>query len=247
MSKYFLFIAVFLLGFVLYHTFQVQRKIQLSKQLVKQAKPFSLQSDDTTRTLLVLGDSTAIGVGASMPEDSVPALFAGHIGATLTENRGVSGAKISDVQGQIDGIVRKEYRHILLQVGSNNIVALQSVEEAEKELRTVLQMLPKHENLTVIVSGNVGAAKLIPWFLRDLYTKKSLEYHALFEKVVPEFGGTYVNLYTPKSIDPFVLKPEVYLAKDEFHPSSQGYRLWFEKIQEVIKKEPQPSVEGGTS
>lgn len=219
--------------FIIYITFVgigVYRKIHISQGMVKSAKPYQRTSDDVTRSLLVLGDSTAVGVGADTPEDSAPALYAEHIQATLVENRAISGAKIADVLEQVKGINREKYSEILLQIGANDIVALKSAKAAEQELRTLLLSLPTHEKLTVLICGNVGSATLIPWFLRPLYTKRTVEYHNLYGKIVPEFGGIYINLYTPKILEAFENEPHKYLAEDAFHPSSVGYRLWYDEI-----------------
>lgn len=222
--------------FFLYYAFQVWTKVNISKKLVEKAIPFQLSSSDFAKTLLVLGDSTAVGVGAKSPEDSVPAMYAHFIGATYVENKAVSGARILDAHKQTESAVREKYSHILIQVGANNIVVLTSIHQAEEQLRVLLKNLPGHEQLTVITCGNIGGANLIPWFARGLYTKKTLAYHQMYKRVVPEFGGIYVNLYLPKEEDPFLKEPEKYLAEDEFHPSSAGYTLWFEKISQVLSK-----------
>lgn len=229
-------LLVGLVLFFLYHAVQVWLKINVSKKLVEKTVPFQLASNDFTKALLVLGDSTAVGVGADRPEHSVPALYAQFIDATYIENKAVSGSRITDAQEQLKKASQEQYSHILIQAGANDIVAYASVIEAEKQLRALLESLPKHENLTVLTCGNVGGASLIPWFARSLYTKKTLEYHQMYERVVPEFGGIYINLYIPKQHDPFLKEPEKYLAEDQFHPSSDGYALWFEKISERILK-----------
>ena len=232
--KIFLCIVVALVLFVGYHVLQVKRKIAISQEIVARTMPYTKESADMSRSLLVLGDSTAQGVGASTKEESIPALVAEKLQATYVENRSFSGAKVSDLEGQLASHRLEKYDTILVQIGGNDIVARNNAQAVASELEALLKTLPKHDKLVVLMCGDVGVATLFPWFVRGYYTHKTLAYHEAFAEVVPRAGGTYVNLYEPKETDPFVKEPEVYFAKDQFHPSSAGYRVWFEKVLKAL-------------
>lgn len=210
-------------------------KVSISKTLIEKAESFSLDTADYSTTLLVLGDSTAVGVGADSSKDTVAALFAQHVGATYVENRAVSGAIVADLETQIKSASLEEYSFILIEIGGNDIIRFHNVDTVTGELRELLEALPKTKNLIVHSAGNVGAATTFPWFIRPFHTSRNLAYHKALEEVVRAKGGTYVNLYLDPSIDPFSLHPEIYLAKDGLHPSSAGYKLWFETIAKSIK------------
>lgn len=220
---------------VVFYTLKIKSDIRVSKEIIVNTVSYQLLSTDTTKSVLVLGDSTAVGVGATTREDSVPALFSRYVQATYVENRAVTGAKIRNVAEQIQNCTQEEYTSILLQIGANNVVAGERVQNAEQELRSVLTKLPTHQKLIVLMCGDVGAATLLPWFVRPYYTRKSRQYHALFERVLPEYGGTYINLYAPKVLIPFREQPDIYLAKDHFHPSSAGYKLWADEMMRVLQ------------
>lgn len=232
--KIFLFIILILVLYLSYQVFQVKRKIALSEKIVAGTVPYHETTDMSGKSLLVLGDSTAYGVGASIKEDSIPALVAKSIGASYIENRSFSGARVSDLPGQLQKHEREVYDTILVQIGGNDIVARHDERVVASELEVLLKTLPKHDKLVVLMCGDVGVATIIPWFVRGYYTRKTLAYHEAFAEAVPRVGGTYVNLYEPKETDPFVKEPDVYLAKDEFHPSSAGYQVWFRKIEKAL-------------
>jgi lysophospholipase L1-like esterase len=232
--KIVLFIILILVLYLSYQMFQVKRKIALSGKIVAETVPYQETSDMEAGSLLVLGDSTAYGVGASTKEESIPALVAQRIGTPYVENRSFSGARVSDLAGQLAGHKKDTYDTILVQIGGNDIVARNDERVVASELEALLKTLPKHDKLVVLMCGDVGVATLFPWFVRGYYTRKTLAYHEAFAEAVPRAGGTYVNLYEPKEADPFVKEPEVYLAKDEFHPSSAGYQLWFRKIEKAL-------------
>ena len=214
---------------------QVSYYIHISKGLIKDAVKFSNESSDLSQSLLVLGDSTAYGVGASKKEDSLPALVAHQIAATYVENHSVSGAKIEDLQDQIKQIQKGSYNLILIQIGANNIVARDKVTEEsvilEKEIR-VLQKLSK--KIIFLSAGNLGGAPAIPFLFHPYYKNLTLAYHKEFQDLSDRTGVTYVNLYEDPSVDPFVLHPQLYFAKDKFHPSSVGYKYWFSQVEKYL-------------
>lgn len=218
-----------------YYGFSLKRKITVSSELVARAVPFERSTENTRVSLLILGDSTAVGVGADTPEDTVAGRLAGHIGATYVENRAKSGAVVADLEGQMQGAKLSRYSYILIEIGGNDIIRFHNAETQARELARTLEQLPKTENLIVHSAGNVGATTFFPWFVRPFHTKLNLKYHEAFARVVEESGGVYVNLYEAPALDPFALHPDIYLSADGLHPSSEGYRLWFEKIAIPMK------------
>ena len=218
-----------LLVYVLYVAYDVQRKISIGRTAVQQSQPFTISSDDTSRSLLVVGDSTGVGVGADTNEGSVASLFAEHIGATYVENYSVSGATTSDLADQIQKAALSNYDYVLVQIGANDIIDLKYKErDTAASIRDALLTLSKMSDSVIHLSaGNVGAATIFPSFIRPIYHQRTLRYHKMFETIASDVGTTYVNLYTPPADDPFVKNPEVYLSKDELHPTSKGYALWF--------------------
>jgi lysophospholipase L1-like esterase len=215
---------------------RVYYQIRVSQKIVVQTVSFDNLSQDKSSTLLVLGDSTAYGVGASRKEESIPALFAGLVHATYVENLGVSGARVADLPAQRKKARLEQYDFILVQIGGNDVVARHNPQITAKELEGVLSNLPKYKKLVVQMCGDVGVAPLLPWYVRPYYTKKTLAFHVTFEEAVTKAGGTYINLYLPKEEDPFYQEPKIYFAEDGFHPSGRGYAVWFQTLQEQWSK-----------
>lgn len=225
---------ILLVLYLLYTYIIVRQKINISKDLVQNTVKYENITDDKSKTLLILGDSTAVGVGVDKREDSIPALLSNKLKVTYTENKSVSGAKVSDLREQLQNIKLKNYDYVLIQIGGNDIVAREDADKVGRELSEVIQSLPKGAKVIVQMCGDVGVATLLPWFVRGYYTSLSLKYHTVFEKITKENGAVYINLYEDPETDPFVKSPEIYLAKDGFHPSSVGYKLWFSKLEKVI-------------
>jgi lysophospholipase L1-like esterase len=71
---------------------------------------------------------------------------------------------------------------------------------------------------------------MFPAPVRAWYGRLNREYHSRFEAAARREGIMYVNLSSGSGEDPFVKDPDHYLAPDGLHPSSEGYRLWWQRI-----------------
>ena len=198
--------------------------------------PYEKVSNNTSVTLLVLGDSTAVGVGASTPEESVPGRLAAHVGATYVENHAVSGSLVNDVPPQIEKAALPRYRMILLQIGANDMVRFHDADKTARRLGDVLENLPPADSVIVISAGDLGTARIFPPPLRPLYTRVNLKYHMAFSSIAEERGVTYIDLSKGPGKELFEKEPERYFAPDRFHLSSAGYGLWFDAIKEALER-----------
>lgn len=235
--KTLLIILVTLLAIVIaYWVNQFHIALMISKRLTEEAVPFQKPSDDPGIAMLVLGDSTAVGVGASTPKESVAGRAAIAIRAHSVENYAVSGAVVADLPAQIARAKRADYDLILIQIGANDIVRLHSPGKTADALGAILKTLPKATRVILISAGNVGGSTIVPPLLRPLYTHETLAYHDAFTAMAAAIGITYVNLYTAPGYELIAEHPDVYLAADGFHPSSAGYLLWYTAIQSALPR-----------
>ncbi len=229
-------IAIFLiLAMISYRAANVYFKVRISRELMENTLSYSLSSDNYAKTMLVLGDSTGVGVGAARPEDSVAGRLASYIAATYVENYAISGAAVADLPQQVKQAKLLRYDLILIQIGGNDILAFHNSQKTAQELGHIMNTLPQTAQILVMSAGNVGGATLFPSIIRPFHTGLNLHYHQAFGKVVPIHGGTYVNLYEPFWKDPFLRDPNRYLSRDGLHPSTYGYGLWFEKLRKHLK------------
>lgn len=233
MKLLFIVLGLLVLGVLAYWSILFYQKAGVAKELTRNATPYQREGDERV-SLLVLGDSTAVGVGASAPEDSVAGRLATHIGATYVENHAKSGAVIADLGEQMRAAQLSEYDTILIQIGGNNIIRFEGAARAGEELTSVLDILPQSNRTIVMTAGNVGGASFFPPPLRPFYTRLNLQYHEVFQSVSDAHGAIYVNLYEPPETDPFLKERERYLSEDGLHPSSEGYRLWFERVRDAL-------------
>ncbi|OGC88451.1 hypothetical protein A2419_01775 [Candidatus Adlerbacteria bacterium RIFOXYC1_FULL_48_26] len=213
------------------------QKYQISRALIANTTPYTQLSNNYSKTLLVLGDSTGVGVGAMRPEDSVAGRLAASVGASYVENRAVSGAVVADIAEQFASATLTKYDIILIQVGGNDIVRFHNPKAMAEKLSPSIHKAVAHSGKTILMSaGNVGATTNFPEPMRPFYTKLTLKFHDAFSAMADKEGAVYVNLYESPKSDPFRADPDTYLAIDGFHPSSEGYGLWFERLEATVQE-----------
>lgn len=227
-------LALALLLWTAWTALNVFMKARVASAMMADPKPYEAITTDYGKTLLILGDSTGVGTGASLPEETIAARVAGHIGATYVENQAKNGAAVEDLTTQIQHLHLSHYDLILLQIGGNDILALHDAKKTAQKLDKILDTLPDAERIILMTAGNVGGATLIPHLLRPIYTYINTRYHREFGKLALKRRISYVNLYQKPSEDPFIKDPERYLAGDGLHPSGEGYGVWFESLRAIL-------------
>jgi lysophospholipase L1-like esterase len=210
-------------------------KARIAKELMAHETPYILLTEDFTKTLLVLGDSTGVGVGANKAEDTVAGRLASYMQATYVENYAVSGAMTEELTLQISQAKLKKYDVILIQIGGNDILALHNAKRTAARLSNIFGTLPEAGTVILMSAGNAGGGKIFPPPIRPFHTWVNMDIHKEFARVAHGWDAVYVNLYDPFWKDAFLRDPDRYFARDGLHPSSYGYGLWFDKVRATLE------------
>ncbi len=230
--KIFLFTLTLLLIYVAIEYLKTSNLIRIGEALARTAVPFSRDLNLSDERILVIGDSTAVGTGASSPETSLAGLLGKRYPNAAIDNLGVNGAKIADVKEQFKTLKGKRYSLIEIHIGGNDIVRHTDLADVEEDLREVLVMANTLSDQVILVScGNVGTSVLFPYPSRWAFTKRTREVREIFIKLSQELAVDYVDLFHEAAEDPFAKDPNKYYAEDLFHPSDEGYQFWFDQIQ----------------
>ncbi len=218
----------------LYGVYEVIRVYSLtthSNELVEKSSAFT--RTEGARSMLVLGDSTAVGVGAT-PLTSVPARLSSYLDASV-ENYAKSGARVSDVATQIDTAKKEKYDVVLIQIGANDITHGTDLVKVRAGLEKVLSDASSlSERVIVLTAGKVGDAPLIPWFARDFLNTRTAKVRDVFVETTAKYKAVYVDIYS-RELNFSDDVPRFY-ASDKFHLSSDGYGEWFSIVREYVEK-----------
>ena len=210
-------------------TGQAAWRIKQSAALARQSEPLQALPDAPLKSLLIVGDSTGVGTGASSPAHSVAGLIARDHPQWRIVNRSEDGARFADIALQLQGDER--FDAVLVMGGGNDVIRLTRHDALAQSIATTVQLAKGKSNLVLIQPpGNVGNAPFFFPPLSWLMTRRSKSLHRLVREVAAEYGAVYINLYQDRADDPFAQQPDEFNARDGLHPSDTGYRLWYDAL-----------------
>jgi lysophospholipase L1-like esterase len=207
-------------------------RIKQSAELARQSEPYQASPPGATATLLIVGDSTAVGTGASSPASSLAALISRDHPQLKVVNRAKDGARFADIARQLETAGSERIDAILILGGGNDVIRLTAGEVLAYEVERATALAHARAGTVVLMpSGNVGSAPFFypPWSW--LMTARSKKLHAMVREAAASHGALYVNLFKEKADDPFAQRPDELNAKDGLHPSDAGYRLWYDELK----------------
>ena len=222
--------------FLLYASFEVIRFVYLlhaSRSLVKHAEAY--ENSSGKRTILVVGDSTAVGVGAHDPKLSVPGRLGEEMKA-IVENHARSGAVTADITAQIAQAKERSYDLVLIQVGANDVLKFRDLDAAGSSLKAALAAArSKSDRIVLLTAGRIGEAPIFPWFIRSMITARAAALRERFKATAEMERAVYVDLFAID--DPFAEEPRRYYAIDRLHLADDGYGFWYSAVREAILAE----------
>ncbi len=203
-------------------------RIQVAADLTRRSEPLQHAPAQPRLRLLVVGDSTAVGTGASGPSTSVVGLLAQAFPGLLIENRARDGAMFGAVVDQLAGDAA--FDMVLVMAGGNDVVRLRGLQAMQADIdRTVARARERAALVVLLPAGNVGNAPFFYPPVSWLMTWRARRLHGFVQQAAARHGALVVNLFRARSADPFVQQPALNAA-DGLHPADAGYRVWFDEL-----------------
>ncbi len=185
--------------------------------------------------MLVLGDSLALGVGASCPEKTPWGQIACDYPNCEIHVQAVSGARVRDLQDQLAKSPPLVFDIVLLCVGANDIIRISSSTQAANAIEKCLVHLShRARHCVVISSANVGGAPIF-WPLNSLYSRRSLSLTQKIEAIAKQQGAQFVNTCFAPDADIFARSPRRYFNEDQVHPSDEAYAVVYEMTRQRVR------------
>ena len=226
-----LVILVAIIADVAFEAARFYHHVRVSAGLVAKAIPY--QRADGSLSMLVIGDSTAVGVGADTPADTVAGYLSNTLNASV-ENYSKSGAVTADMEAQFAQAKNSHYDLILIQVGANDVIRFHSLSGTQALLDTILKNArTKSDHVVLLTAGRIGEAPLFPWFVGPFITHRAHQMRDLFKATADANGVAYVDLFNIP--DPFLSDPQKYYAPDGLHLTKDGWYFWYEQTLQTIE------------
>lgn len=215
----------------------LQAEVQIAKRIIGDGPGISQKHEGTygagfgeSHRILVLGDSTAAGVGASRPEEAIGSIVATGVAALSgrpveLRNASRSGATSPQLLGQLEQGLRDmpDPEVAIIMIGANDVkervdraVSVRALSE------TVTRLVSQGAEVVVGTCPDLGTVRPIPQPLRALVQRWSRDLAAAQTVAVVEAGGRTVS--TGDLLGPsFRESPAQMFSPDGLHPSSAGY------------------------
>ena len=202
------------------------RGIGFSRALAAAGQRYERRQEASAHAILVLGDSTGVGVGAQRPEDSIAGRLAIDFPDSDIANISRSGARVADALAQARQCVAEGRRFdvAVLHLGSNDVVRGTDVAELAAACDALMVEL-KTVALHVVWLGppNLGLAPLFPLPYAWLMSSRSRAATSIFAASAAKHGVSYVDFSAPEHGERLRRGKKLHFAEDGFHPSSSSY------------------------
>lgn len=196
----------------------------------------AVEPADRRPRLLLLGESTAVGVGVDGPEHSLGACVAAALAAVLDQPPawsayGRPGLTVAAARSEmLSQVPRANWVLGVLVFGVNDTTGLTSPDRYASALRTLVgQLRRRHGPLPMLITGvpPLHAFPALPDPLRSILGWQSQALDLAATRAVDGLSQTaYAPLPTPSA--------EVF-ARDGFHPNHRGYAAWAARLTEPCR------------
>lgn len=178
--------------------------------------------------LVVIGDSSAAGLGCERAEQTPGALLAGGIARDMhtrvdLDVVAVTGARSADLEVQVARAMRRPVDVAVIVIGGNDVTHRVPIASSARDLSRAVTTLRKAGAQVVVgTCPDLGTVKPVMQPLRTVAAKWSRRLAAAQTVATVEAGGVAVSLGDLLAAA-FHEHPHLW-SIDRFHPSAEGYR-----------------------
>lgn len=186
--------------------------------------------EDERLDILILGESSAAGVGARTHDEAMPGFLAGHLAKNLGKTihwrvLAKNGATLRRAIRLVEGEAQAIPHLVFVLIGVNDVFYLSSTSAWVRELSQLQTLLLARGAELCVFSclPPVGHFIALPQPLRFVLGQRAKLLNALMARHLSgERGCLFADLSFPKRGE--------FLAEDGVHPSSLGYENWARQL-----------------
>jgi len=179
-----------------------------------------------SKTVVILGDSLAAGLGVDYDE-AFPELLQKKIEAAgwhdTVVNAGVSGDTSADGLARVDWLLRRKIDVLVLELGGNDGLRGISVEATRTNLQSILDRVhAKYPDARLVVAG------------MQMPPNMGEDYIRAFRALFPELAARNHAVLIPFLLEGVGGKPELN-QPDHIHPTAAGHRIVAENVWKALE------------
>jgi len=205
---------------------------------VQSRAPLALGDTGAPLIYVVLGDSTAAGVGAPY-EEGIAVRTTEQLALTrqvTMHNFAVSGARMRDVlEKQLPQAEALKPDLVLLSVAANDVTHLTSIPSMRRRLREVVPRLrAANPAVRIVITGSpdMGSPPRIPWILRGMSSLRTRMVNKMFVSEAKSLDLVFARI--AEKTGPAFRRDRTLFHPDRFHPNARGYAVWTAVLNEAL-------------
>ncbi len=214
------------------------RGVQRARAFAAQGRRFERRVTVQGPRILILGDSTGVGVGATRPEESIAGLLAADFPDADVVNVSESGAKVATTLAQVRACAEQNLHFdlALLHVGGNDVVRATPTAKLSDDCEQLLDELGRLADRSLWLGPpNLASTPLFTPPFSWVVAARSRAATAIFIECAARHGITFVNFSSPEHEAQFVRARAEHFAADRFHPSSSSYRYGWSVARRAVE------------
>jgi lysophospholipase L1-like esterase len=219
------------------------RGIGRARRFAKAGRRFERRLSARRAAVLILGDSTGVGVGATRPEESVAGLLAADYPDADIVNVAVSGTRVAGAIAQARTCLEAGLRFdlALLHIGGNDVVADTPLHRLADDCDTLLRELGRLAARTAWLGPpDLGLAPLFPRPYAWVMASRSRAAAKVFSAAAARHNVVFVDFSAPAHVAYFRKRRRKHFAVDGFHPNSASYKYGYAAARQMLGLQSQP-------
>lgn len=195
--------------------------------------------ESKTLTVLIIGDSSAAGVGVAHQDHALSGYFTANLAKTyqvkwqlIAKTGFTSTDLIKTLQHHHHAFDHIDYT--LVAIGVNDVTSFTSAKRWQKNLTELIMLLESQFHSKNIIFSALPPMHLFTALPQPLRWLLGARAKYLNQKIA-EIILTKPACHLLHADIPF---SEQYLANDKFHPSQAAYKLWAEQATQLLNKSP---------
>jgi len=231
-------VPALLLAAALLRLASLYRDVARARALAALGQPFERRLAKSALRVLVLGDSTGVGVGANRPEESIAGLLGQDFPAADIVNVSRSGARVAGALAQARACRRSGlvFDVALLHVGGNDVFRATPMRQLAEDCELLLAELAEVADRTVWLGPpNLGIVPLFPPPFSWVFAARSRAATALFARTAAAHGVSFLDFSAGEHAVQFKRSRD-HFAIDGLHPNSSSYSYGYAAARRIIGK-----------
>lgn len=178
------------------------------------------------KTLVVLGDSLAAGLGVD-PSEAYPARLQKKINAAgwnyAVVNAGVSGDTSADGLARVDWLLKRKIDVLILELGGNDGLRGIPVTATKTNLQAIMDRVKqKYPPAQIVIAG------------MQMPPNMGEEYATAFKKIYPDLAAKNRAALVPFLLEGVGGKPELN-QPNRIHPTAEGHRIVADNVWKTLR------------